>query len=108
MDGSCDCLRDFCVFGDAYWTKYCANCRSNQNDLNSRGREKLALSIGLTVDLRGKQGSWPANTNSYNYLKLLVGVRRFELPAPASRRQLGVYMLLLLIDMLETPADVSA
>jgi len=51
------------------------------------GGEKLALSIGLTVDLRGRHGSWSANTNSYNYLKVLVGVRRFELPAPASRRQ---------------------
>ena len=57
MHGSRDCLRDFCVFGDDYWTKYCANCHSNQNDLNSQGREKLALSIGLIVDLRETQGS---------------------------------------------------
>ena len=38
----------------------------------------------------------------------LVGVRRFELPAPASRRQLGVYKYLLLIGILEAPVDLGA
>ena len=37
----------------------------------------------------------------------LVGVRRFELPAPASRRHVGIQKLLFLTGILETPADVN-
>ncbi len=82
-----------------------------------------------------KRGVLPANADLVDHLipqSLLIGVRRFdsdrlwailtlkgafgvqnasrfgELPAPASRRQLGVYKQLFLIGMLETPVDVSA
>ncbi len=60
------------------------------------------------MDLRGEIGEPWSWTIRCNYLKVLVGVRRFELPAPASRMQLGVYKLLLLIGMLEMPVHVCA
>jgi hypothetical protein len=57
------------------------------------------------VGVRGRYGSCAASPAvSVDRLSW----SRCEPPAPASRRQLGVYKLLLLLGMLETPADVDA
>ncbi len=56
----------------------------------------------LAVPVSARQALTDTQSNK------LVGVRRFELPAPASRRQLGVYKLLLLLGILETLVDASA
>ncbi len=42
------------------------------------------------------------------YRELLVGVRGFEPPTPASRRQLGISNQPYLLSYLETPVDACA
>ena len=72
---------------------------------------RFAGCLGLhqpTIPFRGTEQRQVRYRCSRNFLILLVGVRRFELPAPASRRHQGIRKWLLMLGILETPVDTSA
>ena len=98
-------LRDWLEYFDA---KSCAFCGSSANLGEDSRRQAFNTVIWTYCGLTANPGRRNVDNYCHNRLKSLVGVRRFELPAPASRRQLGDYKQLFLITMLETPADTNA
>ncbi len=77
-------LRDWLVYFGAKSSAFCSNSANPRED--SR-RQEINTVIWTYCGLTANPGKRNVDNNRHNRLKSLVGVRRFELPAPASRRQ---------------------